>query len=135
MATTQLPEEQIKFTFENETYQVKYPTNGQVMDIEANKVSLSSGKYLDWLRMAAGGAVSSINALNVCDMIATVSVLIPTLRKRLRVNSLIDLTPIQTRKLSKEFAKTILPWLESWDEALNAAEDEDEGGSGDEAGE
>lgn len=132
MATTQLPEEQIKFEFGGETYQVKYPDNGQIMDIEANKVSLSSGKYLDWLRM---GTVSgtAINALNICDMVATLTVLVPTLKKRLRVESLLRLTPIQTRKLSKAFAQTILPWLNAWDEALATAEDEDDE-TADEAG-
>jgi hypothetical protein len=121
---TQLPEEHIKFLFEGETYQVRYPDNGQVMDIEANKVSLSSGKYLDWLRMSQLSG-TAVNALNICDMIATVSVLIPGLKKRLRVESLMRLTPLQTRKLSKAFGDTILPWLQAWDEALNQAEEEE----------
>jgi hypothetical protein len=127
MANNQLPAEQISFDFEGEKVTISYPNNGQILDIEANKMTLSTGQYRQWMLT---GSDSAINALNICDMCAVLTVLAPSLQKRLRVKNLLELKPLQTRKLSRQFAEKVLPWLQEWDAVLNAADDEDESTAG-----
>jgi hypothetical protein len=106
----------IKINIKGKEYEVSFPTNGQLIDIESNKILLSkntSGKML------YGNTASSLSAYRTVDMIATFSVLIPDLIKNINGKSLLKLSPIDTVELLDVYENKYYAWFSKWQEEIN----------------
>ena len=64
-------------------YKVGFPNVGQMLDIETNKMILSSGKYHEMVESSVKGVASSIQSLDLIDALSTLSVMIPDLKKHI----------------------------------------------------
>jgi len=93
-------------------YVVKFPTTGQIIDIEAMKVRLGNDFDVNY--------ISGAYAKTARDMIATFSVLIPDMKKDLTVHSFSELNPIELKPFMEAYLKIYLPWFnEIMDEVSN----------------
>lgn len=117
------PNEKLKITIQKNEYEISFPNNGQLIDIETKKQSLSSG-MMDSLLL--GKTTSSNMAWMTISMIATFSILIPDLIKSLRVDSLLELTPIQSKEMVKVYMSEFLVWYHEWEDVINKDLDQEE---------
>lgn len=100
---------QINLVIEQNTYSVKFPTIGQMMDIENMKMALTNGSYADMLR---SGLKSSFYNTEMVDTISHFWVLIPELRTDLAVKTYTELDPFLGKKMLKVYRQQFLPWYE-----------------------
>lgn len=113
------------------SYNVKFPTVGQYIEIQNLKVALSNGNYEQMALSQFKGLVFSARLI---DVISTFSVLVPTLLNDLSVKSYTNLDPILAKKLVKVFEKDFQPWYQEWlkilfeedEEKQEETKDEDE---------
>lgn len=117
-----MPSEQIEISIGPNVYPIKQPTNGQLIDIESSKSSLTRGTHSDMLR----GASSAAQAYLLTEVISTFNILIPKLKTDLNATSLLDLTPIQTRNMCKVYTEIVYPWLEQIRQIANDEVDVEE---------
>lgn len=113
-----LPSSSIKMTIENNTYEVKVPTVGQLIDIENMKVSIAN--YGIDTRKESGAYASLLN-----EAIASFSVLIPALKKDLTLPSLFSMNLVQSKKIARVYTKEFKPWFDKWIMVINTDDDED----------
>lgn len=111
-----LPSRTISINIGDRQYSVKFPNNGQFIDIERAKLDLSSGNLKNMLFGTTTGQL----AYMLIEAIATFNVLIPDLAKDLDVKSLLDLDPYQSRELIVAYEKQYFPWIEQWRKIINA---------------
>lgn len=111
----------ISVIIEGNTYQVNFPNMGGIIDIETRKLSFSFNKYPDLVKAQL---ISADLALDLIEMSAYLSVLIPDLIKDLRVSSLFELDIFNAKKLVKINKSQILPWYHSWLKKLNEVDEE-----------
>lgn len=105
------------------TYKIDFPTIGKIIDVETRKTTLSSGMYGS---MSSSMLLSTNTALDLIDSIAYFTTLIPELTKDLRVDSLMDLDPIQAKEIVVVLKKEFLPWYSKWIDVLKIDEEEKE---------
>lgn len=113
---TNSPSRTIKITIAPNVYEVKYPNIGQTIDIESRKTALSNGQYG---AMIDSNTVSAAKALAFINMASFFSILIPDLQKDLRIDSMLDLNPIEAKPLMDAFNNTFLPWFNEWQKMIN----------------
>ena len=116
-----MPERQIKVKIKDNEYLCEFPTTGGLMEIEVLKTQLARGQYSE---ISNAGTVNSGYSRLLIDMIATINVLIPKLRKDMNVASISELHPIDSKTILQVYLKTILPWLNEWFIILNSDEEE-----------
>lgn len=112
--TEELSREKTFKTKEN-SYNMKFPSIGQYIEIESKRMNLSNGAYSSMLN---SNLISSQTAMDMIDMIATLSTLCPDLVKDLKSKSFIDMDIIDGRELLEDYRNQILPWLNSWMKVL-----------------
>ena len=112
----QMPEKQISVSIGQNTYSIKFPNNGQLIDMERMKIQLTDGTHKT---MMHGSSSSSVQAYLLVDAIATFTVLIPELKTDLNVNSLLDIDPYQSKKIVKEYVDKFYPWFSDWMKLIN----------------
>lgn len=117
MENNEMPVKEISIKIQGNTYIIKFPNVGQIIDIETRKAALSSGQYS---RFAEVGTISSFMAKNYVDVIAVFSVLTPQLIKDLRKESLFDLTPQEMVELTEIYNKQYFPWYNEWMNLVSA---------------
>lgn len=100
-----------KVTIKAQLYSVKFPTVGDFIDIEVMKQNLSGGTYGNMLKT---GLITQRAALDRINMIAYFSVLIPELKKDLKVDIFSDIDLIDSIELVQVYKKEIEPWIEEW---------------------
>jgi len=110
-----------KIVFDEKSYIVKYPTVGQLLEIESLKQSMSGGRYGI---MAISGVKSMEFALDLIDSIAYFSILIPELRKQLEIKSFLDLDAITAKKLTITYRKQFNPWYKQLEEEMSKLDDD-----------
>lgn len=110
----------ITIKIEGNPFVINFPNAGQLLDIESNKMLFSNSQYGALVR---SNLVSTNMALDIIEMIATFTVLIPNLRDSLRINNLFSLDIINTQKLVKIYKKEFLPWYLDWLDALKETEE------------
>lgn len=93
------------------SYTVKYPTVGQILDLESAKASLSKGQYG---AMIDAQTLSSLNALGCIDIIAHFQILIPELILDLKVSRIQDLDPSDFMELVRVYKNDLMPWVKEW---------------------
>jgi hypothetical protein len=117
------PNKNLTIKVQNNEYGINFPNNGQLIDIEAMKHKLSQGT-MDM--MLLGQTTTSNDAWITVSMIASFTILIPNLIKSLRVKSLLELTPMQSKELRDVFLNSYLPWYQAWEDVINAPVEEEE---------
>jgi hypothetical protein len=107
---------------ENE-YEVSFPNNGQLIDIEVMKQGLSKGTQDSLL---SGLGINANLAWMTIEMIATFTILIPDLIKSLRVENLLELDPMQSKELRKVYVDVYYKWYNEWMAEINDEVKEEE---------
>jgi hypothetical protein len=104
-------------------YEVQFPNVGQLQDIEAMKIALTNGRYVE---MALSGLKTFNFALDSADAISYFSVLIPDLKNDLKVKSWRELDPFVGKTLIKAYKGKFMEWYKPIvDELYSFDEDED----------
>lgn len=110
---------EIVIPIKNNEYKVSFPKTGQSIRIEVLKADLSKG-YYNALSTTTGDAYY---AKMLIDTIATFSVLIPTLKKDLNVDDILELELIDSKILLNAYLKVFLPWYDQWMNIITAVEE------------
>jgi len=110
-----LPAKEINILVGQSNYTIKFPSTGQLIDIERMKLQLTAGTHKDMLF----GQPSAQQAYLLTATIATFSVLIPQLEKDLNVKSLLELDAFQCKGIVKEYSEKYYPWFKEWTDAIN----------------
>lgn len=106
----------IKIKIKGNEYEIKFPNNGQLIDIETMKQALSKGS-MDSL-LISRNAQSNLVYVTI-EMISTFTILIPQLIEDLRVDNLLDLDPIETRELRRIYVEDYHAWYTKWMKDIN----------------
>lgn len=123
MSTTLKPK--IVLTVNENSYQVKQPTIGQIIDIEMLKSQITNGNYG---RMVGNLNKMSILSLDMVDMFAHFKIMTPELLEDLSVESWLDLGPLDTLDIFNCYIKQFKPWydpfstkvLETWQDITDS---------------
>ena len=102
--------------FNDKHYTLKYPTVGQILEIESLKQSLSAGRYG---LLVVSNVKSMELALDLIDAIAYFSVLIPDLKKEIAVDSFMDLDAMTAKRLSISYKKYFRKWYSELEKEMN----------------
>lgn len=100
------------------TYTLKYPTIGQVVDIETWKLTISKGKYLQMV--GAGNLKAMEEALDYVDMCSYFLVLCPDLIRDAKVD-LTSLDTLDSVEIMDVYKTQFVPW---WNNYLKAVRPE-----------
>jgi hypothetical protein len=119
---SQLPSNKIAIQIAENSYEVSFPNTGQLIDIERNKKKMSEGYDFE----LATGSADSAYAKILIDTIVTFNVLIPNLTKDLNVNSIRDLSLVESKNLADAYLSVYLPWYNEWVNLINKTGKEDE---------
>ncbi len=111
-----LPPTSISFRINDNSYDIKYPRTGEMLNIESLKVQLSSNTYNELIN---GNTTASQIARITIDMIAFLSIMCKKLREDMKVETFSELNALDNKKLYQMYIKTILPWLNEWETILN----------------
>jgi|LakMenEpi03Aug12_release.lakeMendotaPanAssembly.Ray.scaffolds.fasta_scaffold1052099_1 hypothetical protein len=116
-----LPSKAITVTIGENDYEIKFPSNGALIDIEAMKISMSNGTHRDMVYTESGQI-----SWTLIEAISTFNVLIPQLKKDLAVSSLLELDPLQSKTIIKAYNKVYYPWISQWRKVINDLDKDDE---------
>ena len=105
-----LLQKEISFELKGNTYSIKFPNVGQILDIEVLKSSLAKGFYSS---MQATLNRDSQFALDVVDCQAYLTVLCPQLMKDLKV-PFQELQIEEVIEIRSIFVDKILPFIKQW---------------------
>lgn len=92
-------------------YTASFPTVGDFLNIERYKMTLSASQYS---AMVASGLFSAGQALDIIDMIAYFTVLIPKLKEDLKVETFSELDLLDSKELVDLYKGEFKPWVEEW---------------------
>lgn len=115
-----LPSKNISFRIGDNTYDVKYPNTGQMLQIESLKFALTQNGYNS---LVGGDTTASQIARFTTDMIAFFTTCCPKLKKDLNVDTFSELEATSSKKLLQVYIKSIIPWLTEWEIILNTDDD------------
>ena len=79
------------FVFKDREYKIEFPTVGQYIDIETEKIELSSGKWSD---LVISRTVSAYRAIQLVECIAILKILCPKLFEDMKVLNYKDIDAI-----------------------------------------
>lgn len=113
------PSKTISLTIWDNEYEVKFPNNGQLIDIETFKIALGKGTKDNLL---LNPTQNSILAYTTLEMVATFTYVIPELIEDLlgKKKSLLELSPIESKQLVDVYMKVYTPWHNDWMKVINA---------------
>jgi hypothetical protein len=112
---------EITITLQEQSFVIKFPNMGQIVDVEVYKANLAKGQYGT---LVGTMSKSALIALDFVDAAATFLVLIPELQTRLSVESLTNLDPIEAQELVVQYKKVFFPWYSKIVTALQLKEEE-----------
>lgn len=113
-----------KITIKENSYELKFPTVGQLIDIEILKSSLSKGNYSNLLSNAN---VFSLAALDMIDAEAYLTVLIgKELKKHLNIDSFSELSLEDGNIVRKVYKEQVLPFVEEILKVINTKEESED---------
>jgi hypothetical protein len=102
---------ELKFEVKGNTYTIKVPTPGDMIDVERIKQALSGGYYDNMMRTST---ISAQESLLVIDIQAHFSVLCPSLMTDLKAEDVRKLTAEDYRELKNAYTKQFIPWWNNW---------------------
>ena len=97
------------------SYTVKKPTIGQILDIQTMKAQITRGSYGQIVRNMDDVGIMS---LDMVDMIATISSLCPEVIKDLKVDNWDELDPFDILDIYKGYHETVHPWFNKYSKDL-----------------
>ncbi len=92
-------------------YEISFPTVGQFIDLEVAKQKLSKGEYGT---LVQSGTAAAYEALEMIDIMASLTVFTPKLIKDMNIRSLDGLTIEQAKDLRTAYQAQFKPWLNDW---------------------
>lgn len=104
-------------------YEINFPNVGQLQDIEAMKIALTNGRYVD---MALSGLKTHNFALDMADSISYLSVLCPDLKDDLKIKSWRELDPFVAKEIIKVYKGKFLDWFKPISDDLYSFDEEKE---------
>jgi len=114
-----------KILFKEKEYQVTFPTVGQFIDMETEKIKYSGGQ---WANLITSGTLSGLRAIQVIECLSFFTTVCPAFLKDLAVENILDIDAIDFAELVKLYKKDISPWYAEWFKAFNSALKEEEEG-------
>jgi len=94
----------VKFT-------LTFPNWGEIIDIETKKASLANNMYS---ALSRANTLVGNYALDYIDAVATFSILIPDLIKKMRIDSLLLLKMDEGVELITVYKESFFPWYMEW---------------------
>lgn len=113
-----MPSETLKVSIGDYEYDIKFPNNGKLIDIESYKVNLTNGASKSLL---FGDTASQEAYMSLCA-VATFEILIPDMFKNMNIKSLLDLNPLQSKQILKAYEK-YYKWMAEWRRYINYDEE------------
>ena len=104
------------FEFKGIKYTIEFPTVGEYIKIETEKLDVSLGKFGN---LISSGTVSSYRAIQMIQSISLLTVLCPDLVKNLNVDSFSEIDAKDFIDLIKIYQKEIAPWYNDWFKEFN----------------
>lgn len=104
--------------FKSNTYQLKDPNVGSLLDIEMMKAALTGNKYGSIV--GHGTVISNWNLDNV-DMFSHLMVLCPDLVKDIKADNWREMSIPDSMELMSEYKEKFVPWFENQLSFLNPA--------------
>jgi hypothetical protein len=102
---------ELKFEVKGNTYTIKVPTPGDMIDVERRKMVLSGGYYGEMMRTST---ISAQESLMLVDIQSHFSVLCPELIKDLKCEDLGSMDIDDYKMLKEAYTKEFVPWWNSW---------------------
>lgn len=102
---------ELKFEVKGNSYTIKVPTPGDMIDIERMKMVLSSGYYNEMMRTST---ISAQESLMVIDIQSCFSVLCPDLMKDLKCEDVRKMVAEDYQMLKAAYTKEFIPWWNNW---------------------
>lgn len=106
----------IEIVIKDNKYNVKFPTVGQIIDIETKRSILSRGQYGN---MIESKMKMTWNVLEMIDVMSYFQVLIPKLFEDLNVRSIEELDAIDFAEVVSAYRQQFAPWYEGWAKKFN----------------
>lgn len=116
--TTTLPAKTIDLLILDHKFTVSFPNTGQFIDMQALKGRIASDNYN---QLANSTDQYTGYAMLLTDMIATFNVLIPELKAKMNVSSILGLDMIDSAVLLGIYIKEWLPFFNGWMDIITAA--------------
>lgn len=107
---------EIQVKIRENSYKVEFPNVGKLQDIERLKAVLSGGMYGS---MESNRTMDGQFALDMIDMEAYFTVLIPDLIEDLKVKSFRNLSIEDAVEIKEIFVKQLLPFMKQWRDIIN----------------
>jgi hypothetical protein len=102
---------ELKFEIKGNSYTIKVPNAGDMVDVERLKMVLSNGFYGE---MNRANTVSAQESLMVIDIQAHFTILCPTLIEDLKCDDMRKLTIEDYQVLKSAYVKQFVPWWNIW---------------------
>jgi len=115
-------ERSTKLKIKKNSYEVNFPTVGELIQIESLKITLSNGKYGDMLQ---SNMVSMLRALDYIDMIAYFSTLCPNILKDAKVD-LTKIDAIDAIELLSVYKDQFIPFWKKYENLAQGNFEEEE---------
>lgn len=105
----------VSFKFQDRNYQIEFPTVGQYLEIENEKIRYSKG---NWGGLISSIANSSFKAVQIIECIANLKILCPQLFEDFKIDVL-NIDILDFSRLVAVYQKEIKPWYNSWFKEFN----------------
>ena len=105
-----------KFVFEGQEYTIEFPTVGEYMEIENQKLIQSNGQ---WVNLIKNQTVSAFRSIQIIECVSILIVLCPKLFENMKVISYKDIDAIDFIKLLTIYNDEIGPWYNAWFKQFN----------------
>lgn len=99
--------ETILLSIGEKEYNVSFPNVGQMMEIEAAKMALTNGKYIEF---SMSMLKTHVYLLDVTDAVSYLSILIPDLKKDLGIANWRNVHPSKLKVIVKAYKEKFIPW-------------------------
>lgn len=109
------PEKEITLKIGQNSYKVKFPDTGTLIELEQRKASIKFSNL---------GTDSAIWAYNLAIAIETFRMLVPDLEKDMNVKDFDRLDLMESRVLVKVYLEQFKPWFQSWINLVTSVFDE-----------
>lgn len=104
------------FTFKNQEYTIEFPTVGEYMEIENQKLIQSNGQ---WINLIKNQTVSALRSIQIIECVSTLMVLCPKLFGNMKVTSYKEIDALDFVELLAIYNKEINPWYNAWFKQFN----------------
>lgn len=105
------------FTFKGKEYKIEFPTVGEYIEIENQKIIHSNGQ---WANLIQNQTISAFRSIQIIECISLLIVLCPQLFSDMNVSSYKEIDAIDFLDLLLIYNKEINPWYSKWFNQFNS---------------